>query len=424
MTTENIIRGTHEENTRNSTINTINTNNTNNKNIPNGENWIPDDKPQEENVPHNEENWTRNNEENWTHNNNVKYTKWGREKNWVPTENYKNWKYDNKNRENWNHDNKNRENWNHDNYHNNYRNNYNIENRDNHNAENRNNYNTRNRDNYNTGNRDNYNTGNRNNYNRNRDNYRNNYNIGNTGNRNYNIGNRENPDIPNRENPDIPNRENSDIPNRENSIPPIHDDSTPNHENSNQDSNNEHYKFQNIESTNERINKIPSDVLKEIKICGMKTFFGIFLKKLNTICIALEKTLDVLDTQRMWTNIVYNMCVSFNNEYLRDEMERFDRIENIATVYDYVQSISIFDSLQLLVDLARQNCHDSRYDLDDISTKQNITRQEFYDVETRYYLMRDLYFDFMELYRHCTGTWKPKKFIRQRRITRSRNYRM
>lgn len=163
------------------------------------------------------------------------------------------------------------------------------------------------------------------------------------------------------------------------------------------------------EAAYERLQKLP----KEVKTCllgqDIVISFSMFIEEVKRRCDQFrtdesrcqedERPSYAID--RMWTNIVYRLCMNFLNE-------NFDRripfkFQDSALV-EYLKNCDLMDMLQNMVDVSQYNSNQAKNELfelmDGESNKRDIQSQQMICDD-----MKRLYYNFVDLFRHCTGTW-------------------
>lgn len=166
-------------------------------------------------------------------------------------------------------------------------------------------------------------------------------------------------------------------------------------------------KFSSSEASIERLSKLSDEVINEFKLWSRNfdSIFNIFIAEIRTRCIEYKTTRDHHDTERMWMQIVFSMCMSFRYDHnLRPKQYTETEFNNINK---YMKTASVIDLLQIFIDITQQNCHNVKQIIN--SHDNNSLQTDSDELKYNESMLQQLYHDFVDLYRRCTGTWKPLK---------------
>lgn len=180
-------------------------------------------------------------------------------------------------------------------------------------------------------------------------------------------------------------------------------------------------KFSSPEAGMERLSKIPGNVCAAICAVGIDNTFREFLTCAKLRCDNCKSTMEMLSCERMWTNMVYSMCMDFN----RDHFGKNGSQTVPQELTDYMNSVSMLEMLQVFIDISQQNGFNAQKEYDAMNTEgqnqsPNINQRQLDDAQNYCRALKQLYHDFVDLYRHCTGTWKPRRSAQNARMPQQR----
>jgi hypothetical protein len=191
-------------------------------------------------------------------------------------------------------------------------------------------------------------------------------------------------------------------------------------ENENEKNTNFEYKFSSPEACAERLGKLPSNILSALRSLNEEVIFDIFITELKVRCHDCKNRLDKYSPERMWTQIVFSKCMDFKHEHFRNKNNNLDRVS--TDFLTFMRNVDIVSILQILVDVAQQNGYHSKQLFDNLSNEHKmnyINQKDYDDAKNRWLLNQQQYHNYVNLFRHCTGTWKPMK---KRSISFQTNY--
>ena len=166
-------------------------------------------------------------------------------------------------------------------------------------------------------------------------------------------------------------------------------------------------KFESPESGQKRLNKLPLDVLNGFRLSSIDTNFSILVSELQRRRKEM-KTMEQHSFERMWTQTVYERCMEFLKEHKTFRRNSHDNISQ--DIAEYMKITPLVNLLQTFIDIAQQNGFFAKKCMDEMDSKNtNFSNRDWDEARTRYFTCNRLYYDFVELYQHCTGTWKPKR---------------
>ena len=168
--------------------------------------------------------------------------------------------------------------------------------------------------------------------------------------------------------------------------------------------------FSSPEAGATRLGKLPPNVLVVLQLLDEETMFNALITELQNRCQECRTTLPVYDTNRMWIQMVFSYCMNFRREKIFSESGTTQDVP--PEVLEYMHTTPIVSILQTFVDLAQQTGFQAQQFLD---TLENEAVEKFVSIKdhddacsNRNNLQRR-YHDYVDLFRHCTGTWKPAR---------------
>jgi hypothetical protein len=195
-------------------------------------------------------------------------------------------------------------------------------------------------------------------------------------------------------------------------------------ENSGSDDDGTFVKYSSPEAGEERLGKIPKEILTLLQTQSMETSFGAMITEVKRRCDEVRETLQPLDIKRMWTQMVFGWCMDFRRTHFpkkRTFNQALDQTSNecVPLVFsNYMKNTDLVDLLQMFIDIAQQNgfhAQQNKHNLDEVSRTKRVSQQMFNDAQNYCDTLQQLYHDFVDLYRHCTGTWRPPRVPRYNR---------
>lgn len=177
-----------------------------------------------------------------------------------------------------------------------------------------------------------------------------------------------------------------------------------------------------IDNTLARIKSLPDEVRDCYLNQDIVITFSMFIEEVKRRCLQFEEVIDdpkspsitaessVLIEKR-WVNIVYRLCMNFLND-------NFDRINTFkfqdSPLVEYMKNQDLMKTLQTIVDIAQYNMHQERNEMNNLLEMSN-DRREIRNKQHIHDEMRTLYFNFVDLMTHCTGTWNLPIYRQQRK---------
>jgi hypothetical protein len=177
-----------------------------------------------------------------------------------------------------------------------------------------------------------------------------------------------------------------------------------------------------IKATMNRLSKLPHDVLNAFNTVNIGANFRVFVSEIEKRNYQLIKSQGVYSTLRMWTGNVYFFCYKF---YIKHFQKSSDISEVPINIIEYIRTSPIIDMLQVFIDISQRNRYIARNQLKELANS-NISRTMNYKRELirskiRCRTLGNLYYDFVELYKKCTGCRIPKRIVRNA-IRSNKNY--
>lgn len=170
-------------------------------------------------------------------------------------------------------------------------------------------------------------------------------------------------------------------------------------------------KFTSPEAGAERLSKLDPEILDALKLMTEDDIFSLFLSELKNKCNFLQSSQDSFSHERMWTQIVFSICMNFKREHFHSKVKLSHVPPKITAWFKDTNVVSI---LQTFVDISQQNGYAAKQVLmklretDPRSSKHQDTK-ELHLTQERFELLQNRYHDYVDLLKRCTGTWKPQK---------------
>lgn len=194
---------------------------------------------------------------------------------------------------------------------------------------------------------------------------------------------------------------------------PCCDDKTPCCENVENCDDNESKKFSSPEAGMERLAKIPQNVYKALCLLPIDASFKECVMCIRERCENCRSTMELHCHERMWTHMVFSMCMNFNRDQFGTRSSNNNSIVP-QELMDYMRCTPILDMLQLFIDISQQNGFQAQKSLEMMNQEnqsKRFTSREYDDAQALCRALKQLYHNFVDLYRHCTGTWKPRRMV-------------
>lgn len=167
-----------------------------------------------------------------------------------------------------------------------------------------------------------------------------------------------------------------------------------------------------ISASMERLSKLPYDILNVFNIINIGVIFGVFLLEIRKRNKQLAKNQGIHSTVRMWTGNVYFFCYKFHKKHFQNTFY-VDKIPNCIT--EFIKMTPITDLLQIFIDVIQQKSYFARKQLKVLYHRDVIKRnkKEIIQLKIRCRYFENMYYDFVDLYKKCTGNKIPKKMARE-----------
>lgn len=144
----------------------------------------------------------------------------------------------------------------------------------------------------------------------------------------------------------------------------------------------------------ERISALPDQVRFILLNQDIAISFNAFIN-------VLKSKLDVTDQyQRLWTNVVYNMCIVFK----RDNFLNIFATEFNPVIIEFMKQNEIKDVLQIFPDIAHQNALKTMNDMKN-QLNNNCSDRDLQEICKLFLKQESLYGRFFNLYKNCTETF-------------------
>ena len=169
-------------------------------------------------------------------------------------------------------------------------------------------------------------------------------------------------------------------------------------------------KFSSPEAGASRLDKLPPNVLVVLQLLDEDVMFYALIMELQTRCHDCRTTLPIYSTDRMWIHTVFSFCMNFRREKIISESGATQDVS--AEVQEYMRTTPIVSILQTLVDLAQQTGYQAKQFLDTLENEAStkfVSTQDHDDAYNNCNNLQRRYHDYVDLFRHCTGTWKPPR---------------
>ena len=185
-----------------------------------------------------------------------------------------------------------------------------------------------------------------------------------------------------------------------------------------EDENENEHKFSSPATGIERLSKLPSDVLYGLQILSIETTFNLFIEEIQNRCHEYKNTHDRFSFERMWVQTVFGRCMDFRREHFHTKV-MLNRVP--IEITNFMKNNSLIDLLQIFIDLSQQNGYHAKLAFDTLknNTSRRVTQRELDDAYNGCVASQKLYHDFVDLYRHCIGTWRPSRTTYHNRDQRS-----
>jgi hypothetical protein len=184
---------------------------------------------------------------------------------------------------------------------------------------------------------------------------------------------------------------------------------TSSNDNDNDENDNSTYKFSSPEAGAERLGKLPPNILSTLRSVNEEIIFDAFIVELKNRCHEHKNKLEKYSPERMWTQIVFSKCMNFRYQHFHSKPNSLENIPN--DFLHFLRDSTIVNILQILVDVAQQSGFNAKQLLDGYNTDTtfNVNQKDYNDARERWNTCQRHYYDYVELFRHCTGMWRPNK---------------
>ena len=139
----------------------------------------------------------------------------------------------------------------------------------------------------------------------------------------------------------------------------------------------------------ERLSQLPPGVELGFTYLNEIDIFRAFIEYMKSKCTIVNAEYDIYDVNRMWHNMVLNYCVLFYKQHFNHDMydtnADYNKRRCPKEISEYFEKTRIVDILQTFVDSNQKKGND---------TKDPQYQQKYYN--------------YVDLLRKCTGTWKPR----------------
>jgi len=171
-------------------------------------------------------------------------------------------------------------------------------------------------------------------------------------------------------------------------------------------------KFSSPESGAERLKQLPQKVCDFYHLVPIETAFNAFLKSLRNRCADCKTTHDKFSYEKMWMSMVFSICMDFRRDVFQSKSDDMDQTP--VEIRDWMDQTGIIEILQTFIDVAQQNGHEAKNELAKQEENTESKNQRHTDnIKSRCSALQNRYHSFVDLYRRCTGTWKPPRVIRR-----------
>lgn len=169
-------------------------------------------------------------------------------------------------------------------------------------------------------------------------------------------------------------------------------------------------KIYTIDAAKERLQALPINVWDSFMEIGIEFAFNLFIDELKERRNSTALSLAIHSYEKMWFGIVYSLCMNFRNfniEY-NTKIDTKHLSDSLEIVKKYLASESVPNILQNFNDITQVEAFDTRDNTDEYAYNN---------------YMYNLYKEFVNLYRQCTGTWRPtfKKYHKNTNRTQHHN---
>lgn len=142
----------------------------------------------------------------------------------------------------------------------------------------------------------------------------------------------------------------------------------------------------------------------------MKKIFNLFLIELKNKCDVLQSSQEPHSYERMWTQIVYSICMNFKREHFNYKFKSPQHVSPKLTVWFQTDIVKV---LQTFVDISQQNGYSAKQSLMKLrETSKSQDTKDIHYLQEHFDKLQNRYHDYVDLLKRCIGTWKP---IRVRR---------
>lgn len=177
-----------------------------------------------------------------------------------------------------------------------------------------------------------------------------------------------------------------------------------------QDNNEEQTKQYSPEACMARLAKLPENVQNELKSMTEYDCFNSCVQSLVSRCAEQRKNMEENNFERMWTHNVRNHCMNFRQQCFRHMRNRSNGTYQVFT--DYMSTLSVMEMLQTLVDLAQQRGFFAKQNLASCMDENGalvVSETDYAQSKEQCTYCYNQYHFYVDLYRHCNGSWRPRR---------------
>lgn len=178
-------------------------------------------------------------------------------------------------------------------------------------------------------------------------------------------------------------------------------------------------RFTSPEASAERLSKLPADVQNALKMMTEENIFTALVNEIQARCQECRVRCSAYDYERMWVHMVRTYCRSFRSQYF-SRSSRTTIVDSLPeVVVEYMKTVPLVDLLQTIVDLSQQRGYCAKQRLDSFvgsDGKLMVKQHEYEEAREKCNYLFRCYYSYVDLFRMCTGTWRPSRPARRRNM--------
>lgn len=178
-------------------------------------------------------------------------------------------------------------------------------------------------------------------------------------------------------------------------------------------------RFTSPEASAERLSKMPETVHTSLQLMSEENIFNAVINEIQARCQKCREKCSVYDFEKMWTHMVKTYCMSFRSQYFTRNSRATILDQIPEAVMQYMKNMTLVELLQMVVDLAQQRGYRAKQRLDSFfdQDKLTVSQQEYDRAKEKCNYFYHCYHNYVDLFRLCTGSWRPQRPMRNRHET-------